>query len=293
MTNLHHFVRCIGYVVTKATSGYVFWDPGQGLGFKKTIYELDFATHKEGLNLKQYPDYTKIGDTLSVVLQYDQVLGRGFSTVTGQKIIFKAPSYTEKNKSACREILHEFKPQHNIYRYAEDYLNRNEYAPRSTPTVTQGYGIQEEIRAGYTRDQEEIRAGYTRDHEENDAQPPAQDNNNCAGEWPQPEPETELEAQRATAARGEEEEEEEEYITRDQVTYSPANSTESYASYERATSADYERLHTPTQSEHDELPEPSDIDSDFEVSDADFNILPRFCTKHGKTYVINNKRSRK
>ena len=281
-TNLHHFVRCIGYVVKKATSGYVFWDPGQGLGFKKTIYELDFATHKEGLNLKQYPDYTKIGDTLSVVLQYDQALGRGFSTVTGQKIIFKAPSYTEKNKSACREILHEFKPQHNIYRYAEDYLNRNEYAPRSTPTVTQDYEIQEEIRAGYTRD-----------HEENDAQPPAQDNNNCAGEWPQPEPETELEAQRATAARGEEEEEEEEYITRDQVTYSPANSTESYASYERATSDDYERLHTPTQSEHDELPEPSDIDSDFEVSDGDFNILPRFCTKHGKTYVINNKRSRK
>ena len=149
-TNLHHFVRCIGYVVKKATSGYVFWDPGQGLGFKKTIYELTFATHKEGLNLKQYPDYTKIGDTLSVVLQYDQALGRGFSTVTGQKIIFKAPSYTEKNKSACREILHEFKPHHNIYRYAEDYINRNEYAPRSTPTVTQGFSIQEEITAGHT-----------------------------------------------------------------------------------------------------------------------------------------------
>ena len=99
-----------------------------------------------------------------MVLQYDQALGRGFSTVTGQKIIFKAPSYTEKNKSACREILHEFKPQHNIYRFAEDYLNRNEYEPRSTPTVTQGYSIEEEIRAGYTRE-----------HKKSDTQSPAQD----------------------------------------------------------------------------------------------------------------------
>jgi hypothetical protein len=257
-TNLHHFVRCIGYVVKKATSGYVFWDPGQGLGFKKTIYELDFATHKEGLNLKQYPDYTKIGDTLSVVLQYDQALGRGFSTVTGQKIIFKAPSYTEKNKSACREILHEFKPHHNIYRYAEDYINRNEYAPRSTPTVTQGYEIQEEIRAGYTRD-----------HEENDAQPPAQDY--CAGEWPQPEPEAE--SQRATAAREEDEEEEEGEFT------------------------EYERRHTPTQNE--ERRAPSDVDSDFDISDSgfttpDFSVLPRYYTEdYGGTCVGNNKRSRK
>ena len=112
----------------------------------------------------------------------------------------------------------------------------------------------------------------TREHERRAAQSPAQDN--CAGEWPQPEPETELEAQRATTARGEDEEEEEkEYI------YSPT--------------------YTPTQSEDDELAEPSDNDSDFEVSDSsfntpDFNILSRYCTdKRGKNYVINNKRSRK
>ena len=263
-TNLHHFVRSIGYVVEKAREGFIFWEPGQGLGFDKTIYELTFATHKEGLNLKQYPDYVQIGDTLHVVLEYDQENGRGISTVTGRRTIIESPTCIEKNKTVCREILEIFSPAHDIYKYAEDYLTNNEYVLRRY-TAAPSYDIEEEITAGYTHNVQDAAA------QGNYATRAAAAQDNCAGEWPQPEPETEFEAQRAAAARGEDEEEEEkEYIN------SPT--------------------YTPTQSEDGELSEPSD-DSEFEVSDSsfhtpDFSILPRPSTPEKRGYN-NNKRSRK
>ena len=264
-TNLHHFVRSIGYVVEKARQGYIFWEPGQGLGFDKTIYELTFATHKEGPNLKQYPDYVQIGDTLHVVLEYDQENGRGISTVTGRRTIIESPTCIEKNKTVCREILEIFSPAHDIYKYAEDYLTNNEYVLRPRYTAAPSYDIEEEITAGYTHNVQDAAA------QGNYATRAAAAQDNCAGEWPQPEPETEFEAQRAAAARGEDEaEEEKEYIN------SPT--------------------YTPTQSEDGELSEPSD-DSEFEVSDysfhtPDFNILPRPTTPVKRGYN-NNKRSRK
>ena len=288
-TNLHHFIRTLGYAVVRAKTEYIFYEASQGQGFKSVVYECVFAVNKEGLNVKQLPDYSQVGDTPGgVILEYNQRSSRGVSYCTGRKVIVQAPYLSEKNKSTCREIINKFTPDTRIHQYAQDYLLKNTWRP-AVVTLTD-------------RDSsEEIYANYAYDATASAAVQPQQGSRAAqhAAQF-QPEPEAEF-AQKRAQEEDEKKEETKEVII---------DCTEPY--YENyfngncfdLTQADFDQLPTPHSSpdcnalsspDHNALSSPDSSDSDLDSYDSDGSHRFKYCGgKHGKTFSYGqNKRSRK
>ena len=132
ITNLHHFIRLLGYKVIRAKSGFYYYEPREGQGIRTTVYECNFAVNREGLNASQLPNYAQEGDTLGrVILEYGQDEGVGQSIITGTSVIITAPTSAHKFADVARYIIKNFSPETLIYTLAENYLLReNRWRPQ-------------------------------------------------------------------------------------------------------------------------------------------------------------------
>ena len=136
VTNFHHFIRTLGYVVIRAKHEHVFSEPLQGHGFNALIYECVFAVNKEGLNARQHPDYVIEGDSLGgVIAQYSQEQGHGHSFITGRDKIIAAPTALEKYKALARELINKFSVNTRIYQLAEDFLTEHSHYRVAPPPL--------------------------------------------------------------------------------------------------------------------------------------------------------------
>ena len=123
ITNLHHFVRLLGYKIIRAKPGFYYYEPREGQGITTTVYECNFAVNREGLNASQLPNYAQEGDTLGrVILEYGQDEGVGQSNITGTSVITTAPTRAQKHSEVARYITQNFSPETLIYKLAENYL---------------------------------------------------------------------------------------------------------------------------------------------------------------------------
>ena len=290
-TNLHHFIRTLGYAVVRARTEYIFYEASQGQGFKSIVYECVFAVNKEGLNVKQLPDYSQVGDTPGgVILEYSQRSGRGVSYCTGRKVIVQAPYLLEKNKSTCREIINKFTPDTRIHQYAQEYLLENTWRP-AVVTLTDQESRCEEIYANYAYDATASAAAIPQQGSRA-AQHAAQS---------QPEPEAEFAQKRA-----QEEDEKKEESKANLIDCTEPYTHPLYGNFYDLTeddinslpTPDYSALKTPDSGYSETLSNYSETlssDSDSDL-DSDGSHRIKYCGgKHGKKFSSdhNNKRSRK